>query len=75
MRATSAPRVKRVLRDKARKVFFKNGEWTKNADEATDFSGIDQVLDICELYNVDDAEIVVHFMTSGTGADIAVPVR
>ncbi len=63
--------MKRLLRDKARRAFFKNGEWTRDPDEATNFSHIDDVLDICELYGVNDAELVVHF---STGSDIAVPV-
>jgi hypothetical protein len=64
-------RMKRLLRDKTRKAFFKNGEWTKDPDIATDFRDMDDVLEICELYGVNDAEIVVHF---SSGPDIAVPV-
>jgi hypothetical protein len=53
--------VKRVLRHRASKAYFKNGGWTADPQEADSFSDVVQVAETCVRYGLSDVEVALRF--------------
>ncbi len=65
--------IKRVLRHRESKAYFKNGSWTRNAAEADDFSDIVQVAEACVRYGLNDVEVALRY---GANCDVfCTPIR
>lgn len=55
--------VKRVLRHRGSKAYFKNGGWTHSAQEADNFEDIVQVAEACVRYGLSDVEMALRLET------------
>jgi hypothetical protein len=56
--------IKRVLRHKSSKEYFKDGGWTRNPKEANGFSDVVEVVQICTRYGLNDVELALQFESS-----------
>ncbi len=52
--------VKRFLRHRASREYFKNGSWTANPDEADSFSDVVQVAETCARFGLKDVEVALR---------------
>jgi hypothetical protein len=52
--------MKRVLRHKASREYFKDGGWTNNPEEANSFSDVVEVAETCARYGLNDVEIALR---------------
>lgn len=53
--------IKRVLRHRDSKAYFKDGGWTPNAEEADSFSDVVQVAETCVRYGLCDVELALRY--------------
>ena len=53
--------VRRVLRHRESKEYFKDGGWTRDPQEAASFSDVVQVAEACVRYGLNDRELAVRF--------------
>jgi hypothetical protein len=53
--------IKRVLRHKNSKKYFKNGGWTRNPKEASGFSDVVEAAQMCIRYDLNDVELALRF--------------
>ena len=53
--------IKRVLRRKNSKEYFKDGGWTRNPKEANGFSDVVEAAQICTRYGLNDVELALRF--------------
>jgi hypothetical protein len=53
--------IKRVLRHRESKAYFKDGAWTGNAEEADNFEDGVQVAEACVRYGLSDVEMALRF--------------
>ncbi len=58
--------IKRFLRHKATREYFKNGGWTSNPDEASSFSDVVEVAETCARYGLSDVEVAVRFESASS---------
>jgi len=56
--------IKRVLRRKNSKEYFKDGGWTRNPKEANGFSDVVEAAEICARYDLRDVELALRFESS-----------
>jgi hypothetical protein len=56
--------IKRVLRRKNSKEYFKDGGWTRNPKDANGFSDVVEVVQICTRYGLNDVELALQFESS-----------
>ena len=56
--------LKRVLRHRCSHAYFKEGAWTKDRDEATEFPNVRQVAETCVRHQLREVDLVV---SSGAG--------
>lgn len=56
--------IKRVLRHKKSHEYFKDGDWTDNPKEASCFSDVVEVVEICTRYGLNDVELALRFETA-----------
>ena len=57
---TEQTRLKRVLRHKASREYFKDGGWTNNPEEAMTFNDVVEVAETCSRYGLNDVEIALR---------------
>jgi hypothetical protein len=57
--------IKRVLRNKSSREYFKDGGWTANPDEANSFSDVVEVAETCTRYGLNDVELALRFHLGG----------
>jgi hypothetical protein len=66
--------IKRVLRHRSSKTYFKDGAWTRNAEEADSFEDLEKVAEACVRYGLSDVEVALQF--GPTGCDVfCTPIR
>ena len=53
--------MKRLLRRRASREYFKNGGWTNNPEEADNFSDVVQAAETCARYGLSDVELALRF--------------
>ena len=56
--------VKRVLRHRESKAYFKEGGWTRSVEEADNFSDVVQVAATCVRYGLSDVELALRYKTA-----------
>jgi hypothetical protein len=56
--------IKRVLRRKKSREYFKDGGWTDNPKEANCFSDAVEVAETCTRYGLNDVELALRFETA-----------
>lgn len=59
----NGPAIKRVLRRKDSREYFKDGGWTADPNEANCFSDVVEVARTCARYQLSDVELAVRFET------------
>ncbi len=65
--------IKRVLRNRNSKEYFKDGGWTSNPNEASCFSDVVEAAETCAHYRLNDVELALRFET---GCDVfCTPIR
>ena len=74
LQSTQDQTVKRVLRHRASREYFKNGGWTSNPQEADNFGDIVEVAQICARYGLSDVELALRY-SSGTHDLFCTPIR
>lgn len=52
--------IKRLLRDRESQAYFKDGAWTRNADEASSFSDVVEVAETCAQYGLKNVELALR---------------
>ena len=53
--------IKRVLRHRESKAYFKDGAWTRNAQEANSFEDVEKAAEACLRYGLNDVEVALRF--------------
>jgi hypothetical protein len=53
--------IKRVLRHKDSREYFKDGGWTSNPNEANGFSDVVEAAEACTRYGLNDVELALRF--------------
>jgi len=66
--------IKRVLRHRESKAYFKEGGWTRSAEEADNFSDVIQVAETCVRYGLNDVELALRFETANCDV-FCTPIR
>ncbi len=66
--------IKRFLRHRASREYFKDGNWTSNPDEASSFSDVVEVAETCARYGLSDVELALRF-DSGVCDVFCTPIR
>ena len=56
--------IKRVLRRKGSREYFKSGGWTNDPDEADSFNDVVEVAETCTRYGLNDVELALRFNAS-----------
>lgn len=56
--------IKRFLRHRESKAYFRSGGWTHNPQEADRFSDVVQVAETCVRYGLSDVEMALRFETA-----------
>jgi len=65
--------IKRVLRHRDSREYFKDGGWTSNPNEADCFSDAVEAAEICARFQLNDVELALRFET---GCDVfCTPIR
>jgi hypothetical protein len=65
--------IKRVLRHRHSREYFKDGGWTNNPDEADSFSDVVEAAQTCARYRLNGVELALRFET---GCDVfCTPIR
>jgi hypothetical protein len=57
--------IKRFLRHRASREYFKEGGWTADAREADTFADVVEVAEVCTRYGLRDVELAVRYETAG----------
>jgi len=52
--------IKRVLRHKGSREYFKDGGWTNNPEEANSFNDVVEVAETCARYGLNDVELALR---------------
>ena len=66
--------IKRFVRHKASRAYFKDGGWTDNPEEANCFSDVVEVAEVCARYGLNDVELALRF--EATTSDVfCTPIR
>ncbi|PWU18589.1 MAG: hypothetical protein C5B50_08720 [Verrucomicrobia bacterium] len=52
--------MKRLLRHRASREYFKSGAWTRNPHEAETFSDIVEAAQVCARYGLSDVELALR---------------
>ena len=58
--ATQEQTVKRLLRHRGSREYFKDGQWTNNPDEASNFSDVVEAAETCARYELSDVELALR---------------
>ena len=66
--------IKRVLRRKNSKEYFKDGGWTRNPKEASGFSDVVEAAQICIRYGLSNVELALRFESSACDV-FCTPIR
>lgn len=53
--------IKRFLRHKNSRAYFKNGGWTTNPADADSFSDVVEVAQTCARYGLNDVELALRY--------------
>ena len=57
--------IKRVLRDKTSREYFKEGGWTNDPEEAMTFNDVVEVAETCARYGLINVEIALRVHSQG----------
>lgn len=68
----NAQPLKRVIRSKESGRFFKDGDWTENPDEATNFASAADAAQACSTYQLRNAELILWF--GRKELDVSLPI-
>jgi len=66
--------IKRFLRHRASREYFKNGQWTSNPAEASSFSDVIEIAETCARYDLNDVEMALRFESSSSDV-FCTPIR
>jgi hypothetical protein len=72
--AAAEQTIKRLLRHRASRTYFKNGDWTSNPDEASSFLDIVEAAEVCARYGLNDMELALRF-DRGANDVFCTPIR
>lgn len=53
--------IKRLLRHRTSREYFKEGGWTSNPEEAESFSDVVEVAEACARYGLDNVELALCY--------------
>ncbi len=74
LQSTQERTIKRVLRHRSSREYFKNGGWTSDPEEADSFSDVVEVAQTCARYGLNDVELALRY-TSGGHDVFCTPIR
>jgi hypothetical protein len=66
--------IKRILRHRDSRQYFKDGGWTADPAEADSFKDVVEVAETCARYNLDNVELALRF-DSGACDVFCTPIR
>jgi hypothetical protein len=66
--------IKRFLRHRGSREYFKEGGWTSNPEEARCFTDVVEVAETCARYGLNDVELALRY-TQGTADLFCTPIR
>jgi len=58
--STNEKPIKRLVRHKQSKEYFRDGQWTKNPQEASSFADVIEAAQVCARYGLDDVELALR---------------
>ena len=67
--------MKRFLRRRASREYFKNGGWTSNPEEADNFSDVVEAAQTCARYGLSDVELAIRFDQRASDDVFCTPLR
>jgi NAD(P)H-hydrate repair Nnr-like enzyme with NAD(P)H-hydrate dehydratase domain len=53
--------IRRFVRRRSSSEYFKNGDWTANPEEASQFSDAVEAAEACARYGLDDVELAIRY--------------
>lgn len=56
--------IKRILRDRESRKYFKDGNWTDNPGEANTYADVVEVAETCSRYGLKNVELALRFDTA-----------
>lgn len=59
--ALSENTIKRMLRHRDSRQYFKDGGWTADPQEASSFKDVVEVAETCARYNLDNVELALRY--------------
>ncbi len=66
--------IKRFLRHRQSREYFKNGGWTADPKEADTFGDVVEAAEICAQYNLSDVELALRY-EAGAGDVFCTAIR
>jgi hypothetical protein len=67
--------MKRLLRRRSSREYFKSGSWTKNPGEADNFSDVVQAAETCARFGLSDVELALRFDPHAKDDIFCTPLR
>ncbi len=71
---TSEKAIKRVLRHRSSREYFKDGGWTADPADANNFSDVVEAVETCARYGLNNVELALRF-ESGACDVFCTPIR
>ncbi len=65
LQSTEDRTVKRFLRHRSSREYFKHGSWTSDPAEADSFSDVVEVAETCAKYGLSDVELTLRYGSAG----------
>lgn len=66
--------IKRLLRHRQSREYFKHGGWTSNPEEADTFADVVEAAQICAQYNLNNVELALRYQ-AGASDIFCTPIR
>jgi len=57
--------IKRILRHRSSREYFKQGGWTRDPEQADSFSDVVEVAQTCARYGLSDVELALRYSSGG----------
>jgi hypothetical protein len=65
LQSTQDRTIKRILRHRSSREYFKQGGWTSDPEEADSFSDVVEVARTCARYGLSDVELALRYSAAG----------
>ncbi len=74
LESTGDRTIKRYLRHRSSREYFKSGSWTSDPEDADNFSDVVEVAQTCARYGLSDVELALRYASGGPDV-FCTPIR